>query len=90
MAMPGGGFAQCYNAQAVVSEGSLLMVVASVVQAPNDRQQLSTMLDKLAELPGELDKPDLLLADNGYFSEAIIRPWLSVSPQRRPRWKIQH
>ena len=72
MPMPGGGFEQCYNAQAVVSEGSLLVVAAGVVQAPNDKQQLSTMLDKLAELPGELDKTDVLLADNGYFSEANV------------------
>src|SRR4051794_19779609 len=34
----GGGFEQCYNAQAVVAAGSLL--AANVVQAPNDKQQL--------------------------------------------------
>src|SRR5687767_13962585 len=47
MPVPGGGFEQCYNAQAVVA-GSLLVVAADVVQAPNDKRQLSPMLDKLA------------------------------------------
>ena len=72
MPMPGGGFEQCYNAQAVVAAGSLLVVATDVVQAPNDKQQLSPMLGKLAELPEALGKPDTLLADNGYFSAANV------------------
>ncbi len=47
MPVPGGGFEQCYNAQAVVAAGSLLVVVADVVQAPNDKQQLEPMLDQM-------------------------------------------
>src|SRR5882757_8234693 len=39
MPVAGGGFEQCYNAQAVVAAGSLLVVAAQVVQAPNDKQQ---------------------------------------------------
>src|SRR5512132_3034357 len=35
MPVAGGGFEQCYNAQAAVAAGSLLVVVADVVQAPN-------------------------------------------------------
>src|SRR3954469_13958388 len=35
MPVPGGGFEQCYNAQAVVAAGSLLVIAANVVQAPN-------------------------------------------------------
>jgi hypothetical protein len=38
MPVAGGGFEQCYNAQAVVTAGSLLVVAAEVVQAPNDKQ----------------------------------------------------
>jgi transposase len=72
MPVAGGGFEQCYNAQAAVTAGSLLVVAAEVVQAPNDKQQLTPMLDKLAELPDELGEPDALLADNGYFSEANV------------------
>src|SRR5215213_7062715 len=36
MPVAGGGFEQCYNAQAVVAAGSLLVVATDVVQAPND------------------------------------------------------
>ena len=72
MPVAGGGFEQCYNAQAAVAADSLLVVATDVVQAPNDKQQLEPMLGKLAELPGELGKLGDLLADNGYFSEANV------------------
>jgi transposase len=72
MPVAGGGFEQCYNAQAAVAAGSLLVIAADVVQAPNDKQQLEPMLGKLAELPDELGKADALLADNGYFSESNV------------------
>jgi transposase len=71
MPVPGGGFDQCYNAQAVVAE-NLLVVAAEVVQAPTDKQQLAPMLDKIATLPDSLGKVDELLADNGYFSEGNV------------------
>lgn len=72
MPVPGSGFDQCYNAQAIVAAESLLVVAADVVQAPNDKQQLEPMLGKLAELPDGLGKVDTLLADNGYFSQANV------------------
>ena len=72
MPVPGGGFEQCYNAQAVVAAGSLLVVVADVVQAPNDKQQLQPMLEQVSALPETLGKARVLLADNGYFSEANV------------------
>src|SRR5271166_4178944 len=68
MPVAGGGFDQCYNAQAVVAAGSLLVVASTVSQAPNDKQQLEPMLDKIGALPQELGKPECLLADTGYFS----------------------
>ena len=70
MPVAGGGFEQCYNAQAVVAAGSLLVV--DVVQAANDKRQLSPMLDKLATLPEDLGQPETLLADTGYFSAANV------------------
>ena len=70
MPVAGGGFDQCYNAQAAVAAGSLLVVAAKVVQAPTDKQQLEPMLAELNALPEDIGKPDTLLADNGYFSEA--------------------
>jgi transposase len=72
MPVAGGGFEQCYNAQAVVAEDSLLVVAADVVQAANDKQQLQPMLNKVAALPDALGKADTLLADNGYFSAANV------------------
>ena len=72
MQTPGGGFDQCYNAQAVVAAGSLLVVVAHVVQAPTDKQQVQPMLNKLTALPEVLGKAETLLADTGYFSQANV------------------
>jgi hypothetical protein len=72
MKVAGGGFDQCYNAQAVVATGSLLIVATEVAQAPNDKSQLRPMLEKLAALPKELGRTKRILADNGYFSEANV------------------
>src|SRR6202162_5772010 len=72
MPVAGGGFDQCYNAQAAVAAGSLLVVAADVVQAPNDKQQVEPMLEKIGALPEELGKVDNLLADTGYFSAGNV------------------
>ena len=72
MPVAGGGFDQCYNAQAVVVAGSLLVVATDVVQAANDKQQVVPMVAKLQVLPEELGKPEVLLADTGYFSAANV------------------
>ena len=72
MPVAGGGFEQCYNAQAAVAAGSLLVVAIDVVQAPNDKQQLEPMLGKIGALPEELGEPETLLADTGYFSAANV------------------
>src|SRR5919205_1047771 len=44
MPVPGGGFEQCYNAQACVAAGCLLVVATDVVQAANDKQQVEPLL----------------------------------------------
>jgi Transposase DDE domain len=77
MLMAGGGFEQCYNAQAVVAADSLVVIAADVVRAPNDRQQLEPMLGKIAEL----------LADNGYFSEGNVNACAAtgIEPVIAPR-----
>ena len=72
MPVAGGGFDQCYNAQAVVAAGSMLVVVVDVVQAPNDKQQIEPTLKKLDALPDALGDVENLLADTGYFSEAKV------------------
>ena len=57
---------------AAVAAGSLLVVAADVTQAPNDKQQLGPLLDKITDLPGDLGTVDDLLPDNGYFSEGNV------------------
>jgi hypothetical protein len=78
MPVSGGGFEQCYNAQAVVAEGSLLVVATNVVQAPNDKQQLAPMLAKINALPTDLGRADVMLGDNGYFSAANVTACLAA------------
>jgi transposase len=68
MPVAGGGFEQCYNAQALVATGSLIIVANDVVQAPNDKQQIEPMLDQIKALPTELGSVETLLADTGYAS----------------------
>jgi transposase len=72
MPVAGGGFDQCYNAQAAVAVGSLLVVATDVVQAPNDKNQVEPMLGKIGALPAALGEAETLLADTGYFSAGNV------------------
>jgi transposase len=72
MPVAGGGFDQCYNAQAAVAADSLLVIAVDVVQAPNDKQQIEPMLKQIAALPDDLGKAETLLADTGYFSAGNV------------------
>jgi transposase len=68
-----GGFDQCYNAQAAVAAGSLLVVATDVVQAANDKNQVEPTLEKIGALPEELGEVEHLLADTGYFSAENVK-----------------
>jgi transposase len=72
MPVTGGGFDQCYNAQAAVATGNLLVIAADVTQAPNDKQQLVPMIERITALPESLGTTQTLLADTGYFSAANV------------------
>ena len=72
MPTPGGGFDQCYNAQAAVAAGSMLVVATDVVQAPDDKRQIEPALEKLGALPAALGETETLLADAGYFGVANV------------------
>ena len=72
MPVSGGGFEQTYNAQAGVDMDSGLLVESHVSQQPNDKKELEPALQQLQHLPGKLGKPDALVADNGYYSEANV------------------
>lgn len=92
----GGGFEQAYNAQATVTTGSLLVVASNVVQAANDKQQITPTLEQLGRLAEALGKAETLLADSGYFSEANVAacaaaqvaPLIALGRERHHRsWK---
>ena len=72
MKVAGGGFDQCYNAQAVVAAGSLLIGATEVTQAANDKEQLVPMIEKIQALPKELGRAKRILADSGYLSQANV------------------
>jgi transposase len=72
MKVAGGGFDQCYNAQAAVATGSMLIVATEVTQAVNDKGQLLPMVQKLQELPKDLGRAKRILADSGYLSERNV------------------
>jgi transposase len=97
MPVAGGGFDQCYNAQAAVATGSLLIVANNLTQSANDKQQLKPMIDKLKALPKQqLGRVKRALADNGYLSEANvehcaaakIEPLIALKRERHnARWR---
>lgn len=68
----GGGFDQCYNAQAAVDTDSMLIVGGFVTQAGNDSQQIQPMLDVLTRRQEQLGQISQVLADTGYFSAANV------------------
>ena len=65
------GFVQAYNAQIAVEPDFQLIVGQTVTQAPNDKQQIVPMVEKIEEQSGQ--KPDGVLADSGYNSEPNLK-----------------
>jgi hypothetical protein len=65
----GGGFDQCYNAQAGVDHDSRLIVGQSLSNSPNDQKELVKTVDSI---PDEIGTPENGCADAGYLSETNI------------------
>lgn len=65
----GGGFDQCYNAQAGVDHDSRLIVGQSLSNSPNDQKELIKTVDSI---PDEVGTPENGCADTGYLSETNI------------------
>jgi transposase len=63
------GFVQAYNGQASVDVDTMLIVEAHISQSPNDKQEVNPTLAFLNELPEELGKIEIMLADAGYYSD---------------------
>ena len=96
MKVAGGGFEQCYNAQAVVDAETMLVLVPHVTDAANDKEQVATMVEKVQALPAGLNQPETVLIDSGYFSEknvatceaAKITPLIAVGREgHHPNWR---
>ena len=74
----------------------MLVMVPHVTQATNDKEQVAPMVEKLQALPEEVNRPEVLLADAGYFSEknveachgAGITPLIAVGrDEHHPHWR---
>lgn len=96
MPVAGGGFEQCYNAQAGVDADTMLVVATTLTQAPNDKQQVQPILKVLQAQQAKLGTVATLVADTGYCSDnnvkaceqAKIEPLLSVARQdHHPHWR---
>jgi len=65
----GGGFDQCYNAQAGVDHDSRFIVGQSLSNSPNDKMELVKTVDSI---PDDVGTPKNGCADAGYLSETNI------------------
>lgn len=96
MPVSGGGFEQCYNAQACVDAQTMLIVATGTTQATNDKQQVEPMIQVLQSQSKRLGEVETLVADTGFCSEhnvkiseaANIKPLFALSRQEHnPHWK---
>ena len=72
MKVSGGGFEQCYNAQAGVDAPTMLVVATGLTQAPNDKQQVTPMIKTLQDQQARLGRVTTLIADTGFCSESNV------------------
>ena len=78
----GDGIVQGYNAQAAVEPALLLIVGQTVTEAANDKKQLKPLLEVIEEQSGQ--RPEVVLADNGYCSEENLEHLESAGqPERK-------
>ena len=76
------GFVQGYNAQIAVESDLQMIVGQTVVQAANDKQQVQPMVEVIEQQSGQ--RPEELLADNGYCSEENLEQLESPdAPEKR-------
>ncbi|MDP3244498.1 MAG: IS1182 family transposase [bacterium] len=99
MPVSGGGFEQCYNAQAAVDAATMLVIATGVTQAPNDKEQVAPMLETLKAQTPVLGAVERLIADTGFSSEknikacetAKIEPLIAVArDEHHPGWRERH
>ena len=86
MPVAGGGFDQCYNAQAAVAAGSLLVVATDVVQAPNDKNQVEPMLEKIGALPEAWARSNICWRTPAISARATWPPARRPASSLSSRW----
>ena len=78
----GDGFVQGYNAQAAVEAARGLIVGQLVTESANDKEQLEPMVEAIEQQSGQ--RPQAILADTGYCSEANLEHLeCSDQPERK-------
>ena len=96
MKVSGGGFEQCYNAQAGVDAATMLVVATGLTQAPNDKQQVQPMIKTLQDQQERLGSVTTLIADTGFCSDdnvnackqAGMEPLIALARQdHHPHWR---
>ena len=78
-----GGSLQGYNAQAVTTDGQII-VAAEITQAINDLEQLEPMLDathRTLAAAGIHDRPEALVADAGYWRAENVNGSIPAAPE---------
>src|ERR1700694_5890174 len=75
------GMVQGYNAQAAVEPTLLLIVGQAVTEAANDKKQLKPMVELIEQQSGQ--RPEAILADNGYCSEENLEHLESAEEPER-------
>ncbi len=96
MKVSGGGFEQCYNAQAGVDAATMLVVATGLTQALNDKQQVQPMIKTLQDQQERLGSVTTLIADTGFCSDdnvnackqAGMEPLIALARQdHHPHWR---
>jgi len=77
------GFVQAYNAQIAVESEFQFIVGQTVTQAANDKEQVEPMVEAVEQQSGQ--RPEELLADNGYCSEKNLE---SLDSDKQPEKQI--
>jgi transposase len=99
MPVSGGGFEQCYNAQAAVDATTMLVVATGVTQVPNDKEQVTPMLATLKAPTATLGAVERVVTDTGFSSDknikaceaANIEPLIAVAREaHHPGWRERH
>ncbi len=96
MKVSGGGFEQCYNAQAAVDAGTMLVVATGLTHAANDKKEVTPMIKTLQDQQARLGGVMTLIADTGFCSEANVNacnqakmePLIALARQgHHPHWR---